>query len=147
MVNTGKTITSNLSNMKFNRFILLAIIGLALNACNQSPAKKDADGTIKYYRGIQFSETPWDTEKGTHPLTSEEAKTINNYKFTYNEKAQLVSVEFNRNNVLQKLLIPMKVINNSNTFLMIRVSPQKTEVQGLLNIPSMKQGCGLQCVF
>jgi len=86
--------------MKFYKFILFAFVALAFNACNQSPAKKEADANVKYYRGIQFSETPWDTEKGSHPLTAEEAKTINNYKFTYNEKNQLVSVEFNRNNVL-----------------------------------------------
>jgi hypothetical protein len=33
-------------------------------------------------------------------MTAEEAKTINNYKFTYNENKQLASVEYNRNNVL-----------------------------------------------
>ncbi len=86
--------------MKFNKFILFAFVALTLNACNQKPAKNQIDGNVKYYRGIQFSETPWDLEEGTRPLTPDEAKTINNYKFTFNEKSQLVSVEFNRNNVL-----------------------------------------------
>ena len=33
-------------------------------------------------------------------MTAEEAKSVNNYKFTYNENAQLVSVEYNRNDSL-----------------------------------------------
>ncbi len=83
--------------MKLYKLILFVVIAMGLNSCNQSP--KQTDGTM-YFRQIQFSETPWDLEKGTHPLTADEAKTINNYKFTYNEKNQLVSVEYNRNNVL-----------------------------------------------
>jgi hypothetical protein len=86
--------------MKFNKLFLFAFIALGLNACNQKSAKNEADSNVKYYRSIQFSETPWDTEKGAHLLTAEEAKTINNYKFTFNENSQLVSVEYNRNNNL-----------------------------------------------
>lgn len=86
--------------MNFNKLLLFAFVALVLSACNQKPAKTEADSNVKYYRGILFSETPWDTEKGTHPLTAEEAKTINNYKFTYGENSQLLSVEYNRNNVL-----------------------------------------------
>jgi len=86
--------------MKFQKFILFALVALTFNACNQKPAKTEAESNVKYFRSIQFSETPWDTEKGTHPLTAEEAKTINNYKFTYNEKGQLAALEFNRNNIL-----------------------------------------------
>lgn len=86
--------------MKFNKLILFALVALGLNACNQKPAKTEADSNVKYYRSIQFSETPWDTEKGSHPLTAEEAKTINNYKFTTNENKQLVSIEYNRNDTL-----------------------------------------------
>ena len=86
--------------MKFNRLFLFAIIVLGFSACNQKPAKNTADSNVKYYRNIQFSETPWDIEKGAYELTPEEAKTINNYKFTFNEKGQLASIEFNRNNIL-----------------------------------------------
>jgi hypothetical protein len=86
--------------MKFQKFILFALVALTFGACNQKPAKTEAESNVKYFRSIQFSETPWDTEKGIHPLTAEEAKTINNYKFTTNEKGQLASLEFNRNNVL-----------------------------------------------
>jgi len=86
--------------MKFQKFILFALLAVTISACNQKPAKTEAESNVKYFRSIQFSESPWDTEKGTHALTAEEAKTINNYKFTYNEKGQLTSLEYNRNNVL-----------------------------------------------
>jgi hypothetical protein len=86
--------------MKFSKLILVLLVAWGINACTQKAAKKEAGDNEKYYRSIQFSETPWDTEKGTHPITAEEAKTVNNYKFTYNEKNQLVSVEYNRNNIL-----------------------------------------------
>ncbi len=86
--------------MKIYKLLLFLLIVLGLNSCNQKQAKNKADGNVKYYRSIQFSETPWDTEKGLHELTAEEAKSINSYKFTYNDNKQLVSVEYNRNNVL-----------------------------------------------
>jgi len=86
--------------MKIYKLLLIAAIALGINACNPKAAKNTADSNVKYYRNIQFSETPWDTERGSRELTPEEAKTINNYKFTFNEKNQLVSVEYNRNGVL-----------------------------------------------
>ena len=86
--------------MRIFKLFLFGLIVLGLSSCNQKPAKNKADDHIKYYRTIQFSETPWDTEKGLHELSAEEAKTINNYKFTYNENKQLASVDYNRNNVL-----------------------------------------------
>ena len=86
--------------MKFNKLLLFVFIALGFSACNPKSAKNTADSNVKYYRNIQFSETPWDTERGSYELTPDEAKTINNYKFTFNEKGQLASVEYNRNNVL-----------------------------------------------
>lgn len=86
--------------MKIYKLLLFVVIALEFSACNQKSAKTGADSNVKYYRGVQFSETPWDNEKGSRELTTEEAKTINNYKFTYNESKQLVSIEYNRNNVL-----------------------------------------------
>jgi YD repeat-containing protein len=80
-------------------FIIIAILS-AVIACSGGGEKKEAKPEVEYYRGLQFSETPYDTEKGVHPLTADEAKTINNFKFTYDESGRLVSVEFNRNNVL-----------------------------------------------
>lgn len=86
--------------MNFYKILFLAVIALGLGSCNQKSAKNAEDSHVKYYRNLQFSETPWDLEKGTHPLTSDEAKTINNYKFTTNDNNQLISIEYNRNNVL-----------------------------------------------
>lgn len=82
------------------KIVVFAIIALSLGSCNQKPKQTGDQGNVKYYRNIQFTETPWEQEKGTHPLTAEEAKTINNYKFTFNENGQLASVEYNRNDVL-----------------------------------------------
>ena len=84
--------------MKWYKLVLITAFVLSLNACTQKPSGEQDN--VKYFRHIQFSETPWDIEKGNHPLTPEEAETVNNYKFTYNDKNQLVSVEYNRNGVL-----------------------------------------------
>ncbi len=85
--------------MKIYTFILLALIGMGLFSCSPKPAGEGQDN-VKYYRGLLFSETPWDWERGSYPLTAEEAKTINNYKFTMNENGQIVSIEYNRNDTL-----------------------------------------------
>ena len=85
--------------MRIYKLLLIVLIALGINACNQKP-KNTADSNVKYYRNILFSETSWDTERGSRELTAEEAKSINNYKFTYNENKQLLSIEYNRNNVL-----------------------------------------------
>jgi hypothetical protein len=71
-----------------------------LSSCSPKPAQPEAQKNVKYYRGLLFSETAWDLERGSHELTSEEAKTVNNYKFTLNENGQIVSVEYNRNDSL-----------------------------------------------
>lgn len=86
--------------MKLYQILLLAAVTVLAAACNPKPKQAETDDSVKYFRNIQFSETPWDVEKGTHPLTAEEAQTVNNYKFTYNENNQPVSIEFNRNGVL-----------------------------------------------
>ncbi|NQU51919.1 MAG: hypothetical protein HQ522_05225 [Bacteroidetes bacterium] len=91
--------------MKFLKIVLIALFAVVLFSCNQKPKQVDSQQeavqeNVAYYRHIQFTETSWDLEKGTHALTAKEAKTVNNYKFTYNESKQLVSVEYNRNGVL-----------------------------------------------
>ena len=63
-------------------------------------AQTSTTSGVEYYRNLQFSETPFDIEKGTHKLTPEEAKNINSYKFTYDESGRLVSVEYVRGDVL-----------------------------------------------
>jgi len=90
--------------MKFKKviipFILTIVLGIGIVSCTSTPANKNLHTGVEYFRNLQFSETPYDIEKGTHPLTDEEAKTINSYKFTYDKTGRLLSVEFVRNNVL-----------------------------------------------
>jgi YD repeat-containing protein len=80
--------------------IFTAVFGSLIVSCTGKSTQKSLHSGVEYYRSLQFSETPYDIEKGTHPLTPEEAKTINNYKFTYDNTGRLLSVEFGRNNVL-----------------------------------------------
>ena len=86
--------------MKLYKILFVAIIAIGLNACNSKQKQTEVTDNVKYYRHIQFTETPWDVEKGTHSLSADQAKTVNNYKFTWNENKQLVSIEYNRNGVL-----------------------------------------------
>jgi len=81
-------------------FILTIVLGISVVACTGEATKKDMRTGVEYYRSLQLSETPYDIEKGTHPLTTEEAKSVNSYKFTYDDSGRLLSVEFVRNNVL-----------------------------------------------
>jgi YD repeat-containing protein len=77
-----------------------AIIASLLPACNQTPARKNASPGVAWYRNLQFSETPFDTEKGTHQLTADEAKNNNSYKFSCDDTGRLLSVEFVRGDEL-----------------------------------------------
>ena len=90
--------------MKINKMILPVILAIVLGfgivACTGTSEKKDVKTGVECYRSLQFSETPYDTEKGVYPLTEDDAKTINNYKFSYDDSGRLLSVEFNRNNIL-----------------------------------------------
>jgi len=77
------------------------IFMVSLVSCDQPASKKTAQlDNVKHFRQILFSETPWDDIKGTHPITAEEANTINNYMFTYDDKDRLVSVDYCRGDVL-----------------------------------------------
>jgi len=90
--------------MKLNKLIipsiLVLILGIGIISCTNTTTGKNTHTGVEYFRNLQFSETPYDIEKGTHPLTADEAKTINSYKFTYDKTGRLLSVEFVRNNVL-----------------------------------------------
>lgn len=76
--------------------LLFALIAFTFQSCNQASTKKGADSGVQHYRMLQFSETPYDIEKGTHSITPEQAASINNYKFTYDDMGRLASVEFCR---------------------------------------------------
>jgi hypothetical protein len=63
--------------------ILIAIMGLVISCTgNKSQKEQDIKTGVEYFRHLQFTETPFDLEKGIHPLTPEEAKNVNSYKFT-----------------------------------------------------------------
>jgi len=80
--------------------ILIIILGIGIISCTGKTTQNKTHSGVEYYRSLQFSETPYDIEKGTHQLTADQAKTINSYKFTYDKTGRLLSVEFVRNNVL-----------------------------------------------
>lgn len=87
--------------IKLTTILFLAIIvGTGLVSCTNTSSGKNLHSGVEYYRNLQFSETPYDIEKGTHPITADQAKTVNSYKFTYDKTGRLLSVEFVRNNVL-----------------------------------------------
>jgi hypothetical protein len=87
--------------MKHGKLIIPVILAVlvSISSCTDS-AKKNIHIGVEYYRSLQFSETPYDIEKGIHPLTADQATTLNNYKFTYDNSGRLLSVEFGRNNML-----------------------------------------------
>ena len=76
----------------------MVIFAAGLFSCQQK--EKSGSETTRYYRNLLFSETPWDLERGSYPLTADQVKGINNYKFTYDGQNRLVSVEYNRDGVL-----------------------------------------------
>ncbi|MBN1819281.1 MAG: hypothetical protein JXR31_11790 [Prolixibacteraceae bacterium] len=89
--------------MKFKNLILIlimAVFTVGFYSCNQKPAQTEEQENVKYYRNLLFSETSWDIERGSYPLSADEAKTINNYKFTWDDQGRLASIEYNRNGVL-----------------------------------------------
>ncbi len=82
------------------QLLLIFLVMAGLSACNQKATKNEEQSNVKYYRQLLFSETPWDLERGSHEITANEAESLNNYKFTWNDDGKLASVEFNRNGVL-----------------------------------------------
>lgn len=87
----------------FNRTIQAAMmicIVVTVAACSGSSNKTEKHSGVEYYRNLQFSETPYDIEKGTHRISDEDAQTVNSYKFTYDDEGRLLSVEYVRGNNL-----------------------------------------------
>jgi hypothetical protein len=90
--------------MKLSRltflFSIVVIVGIGLTSCTGKASRGNLQGRVEYYRNLQFSETPYDLEKGTHKLTSGQVKTVNSYKFVYDNSNRLVSVEYVRGDSL-----------------------------------------------
>jgi YD repeat-containing protein len=79
---------------------LTLVAAVIIVSCTGKSTVKSLHSGVEYYRHLQFSETPYDIEKGTHPITAREAETINSFKFTYDNEGKLLSVESVRNNNL-----------------------------------------------
>jgi len=79
---------------------IVVILVIAIQSCNQSTGTDQVKTGVEYFRSLQFSETPFDIERGLHQLNDDEAATINNYRFTYNDMGRLASVEFGRGDEL-----------------------------------------------
>jgi hypothetical protein len=90
--------------MKSHRtaFLNLAIMLLLVSVCScmEKTGQKENQAGVKYFRNLLTSQTPFDTEKGIHPLSPRQAKNINSYKFTYDDLGRLLTVEYVRNNLL-----------------------------------------------
>jgi hypothetical protein len=78
------------------RFFIAVIFVTGLYSCRSKENKFRLHQGVEYYRHIKFSESPYDIETGTYPISPEEAATINNYKFTYDDNGRLASVEYGR---------------------------------------------------
>ncbi|MCK4746261.1 MAG: hypothetical protein KAT15_04465, partial [Bacteroidales bacterium] len=80
--------------LSFSSLILLMV----LYSCQSG--NKSADSGIQHFRQLRFSESPFDEIRGLHAITAEAAGEINHYKFSYDEKGRLVSVEYCRGDEL-----------------------------------------------
>jgi hypothetical protein len=83
-----------------NAILILTIAMSAIMFSCTSGKKEEGASSVKHFRHLQFSETSYDDIKGTYSITEEEAKTINNYTFTYNENGKPSSVSFMRGDQL-----------------------------------------------
>jgi hypothetical protein len=81
-------------------FYLAVIVGIGMTSCTGKSSQKNSQGSVEYYRNLLFSETPYDLEKGTHKLSTGQAKTINSYRFSYDNSGRLLSVEYVRGDSL-----------------------------------------------
>ncbi len=90
--------------MKLKKSLLFLIAAFTLSAaiisCAPKTSEKTVESNVKYYRHLQFSETSYDLEKGLRELTAEEAQTINNYQFTYDESGRLTEIKYGRGDVM-----------------------------------------------
>jgi hypothetical protein len=78
-------------------FVILAVGSFS---CKQKGSAGNDKPRVEFFRTILFSETPWDIERGGHSISPTDAKDINAYRFTRDNKGRLLSVEFVRNDVL-----------------------------------------------
>lgn len=78
----------------------MTLLLLIAVSCTDKSKPKNVHTGVEYYRHLQPSQTPYDIEKGIHQLSARQSKTINSYKFTYDDSGRLLSLEYVRNNIL-----------------------------------------------
>lgn len=89
-----------MKNLRLIQLALLVSITMVIVSCSQKGGQAVEFEKVQHFRSLLFSETPWDQIRGNYKITSEQAKTINNFKFTYNDDEKLVRVEFGRGDSL-----------------------------------------------
>lgn len=89
-----------MKNYRFLNLLFIASMAMLIVSCSQPMDKSTETGKVQHFRNILFSETPWDEIQGTHKITGEQAETVNNYKFVYNEVGQVTSIEYSRGDSL-----------------------------------------------
>ena len=76
------------------------VIAIIVVACTTHSKDQDNRFEVTYYRNLLTSQTPFDLEKGIHPISARLAKKVNSYKFTHDKSGRLLSVEYVRDNLL-----------------------------------------------
>jgi hypothetical protein len=89
-----------MKNYRFLQLLIIASIAILLGSCAQKGNQVAEFEKVQHYRQILFSETPWDVIQGSYKITAEEAKTTNNYKFTYDDTQHLIEIDFCRGDSL-----------------------------------------------
>ena len=90
-----------MKNLRILTIGLIAVAAFVIASCSLNTKTAEFE-KVQHYRHLLFSETPWDAIEGTYKISAEEAKNINNYKFTYNDKQGLVLVEYCRDTNLME---------------------------------------------
>ncbi len=84
--------------MKQSIFSIMTMVLIAFVSCQSND--RTANSGVQHFRKMRFSETSFDKFAGLRPLTAEQAESINNYKFTYDDDGRLVSLEYCRGDEL-----------------------------------------------
>ena len=86
--------------MKLRYPLLLLLMSIFSGIhCGCIAQEKGKNLYVFYYSTVEFVETPLSPIRGSVPLKKEEAMKRNHYRFSYNEKHQLVSVSFFNGNI------------------------------------------------
>ncbi len=82
------------------KLVSISALILAIGIFSCQTGDKTADAGIRYYRHLRFSETPYDPYTGNHEISAREAKTVNHYRFSYDDQSRLIALAFMRGDEL-----------------------------------------------